>query len=294
MNVLMARNLDTSLIRAFVLVAESGSMTVAGNALHLTQAAISQQIKRLEDAFGCSLFERDRRGLKLTNEGERLFGKAKRLLGLNDEIWSDMTTPSFKGEVRLGVPYDLVGTYMPPILKGFATAFPHVEITIVCRSSPDLIAAMSGGELDVVLAEEPASRTTGECLATDRLVWVGAKAGDAYLKRPLPVAFGCDTCAFRPILVDILRSSGFAWRTVSEIGNAEAISAIVHTDLAVTALLATTVPAGLDVLPPSAGLPALPNFTIALHLPRIGTTPVAAALADAIRDGFCGRQRQAA
>ena len=57
-------------------------MTAAANALHLTQGAVSQQVKRLEEALGCSLFERDRRGLRLTRAGERLFGKGKRLLGL--------------------------------------------------------------------------------------------------------------------------------------------------------------------------------------------------------------------
>lgn len=290
----MPRNLDTSLLRAFVTVAETASMTAAANALHLTQAAISQQIKRLEDSFGCIFFERERRGIKLTNDGERLFGKAKRVLALSDEIWSDMTTPAFKGQVRLGVPYDLVGTYMPPILKGYATSHPQVEISLVCLTSPDLIQALAAGELDVAVVEEPLGSTRGECLATDRLVWVGAKRGDAFLKRPLPISFGCDTCAFRPVIFDALRSSGLSWRTVSEIGNAEAISATVHTDLAVTALLATTIPAGLDVLTADTGLPPLPNFGINLHLPRTGTTPMSQALAGVIRDGFCGRQRQAA
>ena len=290
----MARNLDTSLLRAFVTVAETSSMTVAANALHLTQAAISQQVKRLEDTFACSLFERDRRGIKLTNDGERLFGKAKRLLGVNDEIWADMTTPAFKGQVRLGVPYDLVGNYMPPILKAYASSYPQVEISLVCLTSPQLKEGLAAGELDVVIAEEPLGSSRGECLATDRLLWVGAKGGDAYMKRPLPISFGCDTCAFRPVIFDALRTSGMPWRTVSEIGNAEAISATVQIDLAVSALLATTIPPGLDILTPHAGLPPLPNFSINLHLPKTGSSAIAQALASTIRDGFCSRQRQAA
>ena len=290
----MSRNLDPALVRAFVSVAETGSMTASAHTLHLTQAAVSQQIRRLEEGFGCELFERDRRGLPLTNEGERLFGKAKRLLGLNDEIWSDMTTPTFKGEVRLGVPYDLVGNYLPPILKAFAAAYPQVEITLSCQTSPQLIAALAAGDLDVVIAEEPAGSSKAECLATDRLVWVGAKGGDAFRKRPLPISFGCDTCAFRPVIFDALRASGMPWRTVSEIGNAEAISATVQTDLAITVLLASTIPPGLELLGGDAGLPTLPNFGINLHLPRGGGQPISEALARAIREGFCGRQRQAA
>ena len=129
----MVRNLDTSLLRAFVAVAETAGMTSAANVLHLTQAAVSQQIKRLEDAFGCELFERDRRGLRLTAAGERLLGRAKRMLALNDEIWAEMTTPDFSGEVRLGIPTDIVHAYLPPILKRFARAYPKVRIVLDCR-----------------------------------------------------------------------------------------------------------------------------------------------------------------
>ena len=50
----MIRNLDTALIRTFVTVAEKASMTAAANALNLTQGAVSQQVKRLEDVLGCN------------------------------------------------------------------------------------------------------------------------------------------------------------------------------------------------------------------------------------------------
>ena len=62
----MARNIDTPLLRTFVAVAETAGMTAAANVLNLTQAAVSQQIKRLEDIFGAPLFERERKGLRLT------------------------------------------------------------------------------------------------------------------------------------------------------------------------------------------------------------------------------------
>src|SRR3712207_3141082 len=119
----MPRNVDTALLRAFVAVAETSGMTAAGAVLNLTQAAVSQQIKRLEESFGCRLFERGRRGLELTSAGERLFGRAKRLLALNDEIWAEMPTPLYEGEVRLGIPNDLVSVYLPTFLKSFARTY---------------------------------------------------------------------------------------------------------------------------------------------------------------------------
>ena len=289
----MAQNLDTSLLRTFVAVAESHSMTAAANALNLTQGAVSQQVKRLEDVLGCPLFSRDRRNLRLTAEGERLYGKAKRLLSLNDEIWAEMTGNTVTGRVRLGVPYDLVGTILSPVLKAYTEAWPQVDVSLVCASSPDLATALGKGDVDLAVIEEPLGPTQGECLAVEKLVWVGARAGAAYEKRPLPVSMVTDTCAFRPLVLKALDAKGIAWRTLFENGNIEATRATVRTDLAVTAWLASTVPADLDILAADADLPELPSFAINLHLPARGNSPATLEFARFIRDGLL-RQRSAA
>lgn len=282
----MSRNLDISLLRTFVAAADRASMTAAGNALHLTQSAVSQQIARLEEAFGGVLFTRDRRGLRLTQPGERLLGNARRLLSLNDEIWADMTAGVIEGKVRLGVPYDLAGTCLPPILKAYAEAFPQVEISLQCTSSPELMRALANGEIDLAIIEEPVGSSRGECLAVERLVWVGAKAGTAHLKVPLPVSMVAETCAFRPAVLSALRGQSREWRTVFENGSIDATTATVRTDLAVTTWLAFTVPADLDILPAEAGLPVLPSFSINLHLPPQDAGPAAVELARHIREGL--------
>lgn len=286
--VLSMRNLDIALVRSFVAAAETAGMTAAGNVLHLTQAAVSQQIKRLEDSLGRQLFERDRRGLRLTDDGERLFGRAKRLLALNDEIWAEMTTEVFSGQVRLGVPYDLVATYLPSVLRSFSRAHPRVEITLVCKSSPTLKAMLLAGEVDVALVEEALPGGEGELLTTDRLVWVGARGGEAHRRRPLPVA-SCETCAFRPVIFDALRAADIPFRIVTEASNLDASSATVQTDLAIAASLASTVPEGMPVLDAGSGLPELPAFSVNLYLPRVEATPAVGALARGLREAFVGR-----
>lgn len=290
----MARNLDTSLLRAFVAVAETSGMTSAAHVLHVTQAAVSQQIKRLEESLGAQLFTRDRRGLAMTIAGERLFSKAKRMLALNDEIWAEMTGPVHTGHVRFGIPYDIVNTYLPPILKSFSKAFPQVQISLICRSSANLRDALSAGEIDLTLTTELTCGPDGESLAAERLVWVGAKGGDAYLRRPLPVSFGSEACAFKPVIVQALRHADIDWRPVSEISNMDAMNATVQTDLAIMALLASTVPAHMEPLGRSSGLPSLATFSINLYLPANGANPLAAPLADHIRESLTSRARAAA
>ncbi|TPL82371.1 LysR substrate-binding domain-containing protein [Mesorhizobium sp. B2-3-12] len=289
----MIRNLDTALVRTFVTVADKASMTAAANALHLTQGAVSQQVKRLEETLGCSLFERDRRGLRLTRSGERLFDKARRLLSLNDEIWTEMAGNAVAGQVRLGVPYDLVGTLLAPVLKAYAEAYPRVEISLLCASSPELAAALAAGTIDLAVIEERVGPTSGECLAIDRLVWVGARGGAARAKRPLPVSIVADTCAFRPVVLAALNAHGLEWRSVFENGNIDATTATVRSDLAVTTWLASTVPSDLDILPPDVGLPPLPNFAINLHLPKHGVSTAAQEFARHIREGLARRAQAA-
>jgi DNA-binding transcriptional LysR family regulator len=287
------RNLDVSQLRAFVTVVEAGGMTAAGNVLHLTQAAVSQQVKKLEETLGCRLVERDRRGLRLTDSGERLFGRAKRFLAVNDEIWAEMTTEVFSGQLRLGVPYDLVATYLPPVLRAFSRAHPKVEITLVCKASLVLKTALQAGEVDVALIEEPGPAVQGELLATDRLVWVGAPGGEAHRRRPLPFA-SCDSCAFRPTVFEALRKADIPFRVVTDATNLDALSATVQTDLAIVAALASTVPVGMPVLGPASGLPALPPFSINMYLSRAAASGPAEALAQGLREAFIGRREKAA
>ena len=265
-------------------VADHASMTAAGNALHLTQSAVSQQIARLEELSG-ALFTRNRRNIRLTATGERLLAKARHLLTLNDELWSDMTAKVMDGRVRLGAPYDLVGTWLAPILKNYAEDHPLVEISLVCAASPELLASTTEGAIDLALIEEPLGPSRGECLTVDRLVWVGAKAGAAHLKAPLPVSMVAETCAFRPAVLQALSEQNRAWRTIFESGSIDATTSTVRSDLAVTAWLASTVPVDLDILPSDAGLPELPSFAINLHMPNGHASLATTELARHIRGG---------
>ena len=283
----MTRNLDMALLRTFVAVADHTSMTAAGNALNLTQSAVSQQIGRLEDLSG-ALFVRERRTLRLTPNGERFLGKARRLVTLNDELWADMAEGPIDGRVRLGAPYDLVGTWLTPILKTFSEAYPKVEIELFCLASPELRTAITNGTIDLALVEEPVGKSNGECLTIDRLVWVGAKGGAAHLKTPLPVSMVAETCAFRPVVLQALGECDLAWRTMFESGSIDATRATIRADLAITAWLASTVPNDLDILPFGENLPELPSFAINLYNAKGQLPRAASELAQQIRHGVSG------
>jgi len=285
----MRRDIDVALLRAYVAVAESGGMTNAGRLLNLTQAAVSQQIKRLEDLFERQLFDRTRRQIALTAHGERLFSYARRVVALNDEIYGFMTSPEFEGQVHLGVPHDLISSFMPPILRNFGQAWPRVQVTLVDHNSPVLRERLAAGEIDLTLATEITPQGQNGALLTDRLVWVGAKGGEAYKHDPLPVAIGGGDCAFREPIISVLRQTGRDWRFTCDSRHMEPLLAVVKADLAVIALLTCSIPEGLEVLPTSERMPELPVFHINLHIPDIGGRDLALELARHIRSEFANR-----
>jgi DNA-binding transcriptional LysR family regulator len=287
----MRRDIDIALLRSFVAVVETGSVTGAATLLNLTQAAVSQQIKRLEELFGTALFERQHRRLRLKPAGERLMTHAQKLISLNDEVWSTMSAPPYEGEVRLGVPHDIVGPYLPPILKRFDKAWPRVRVALECATTPRLLQLMRDGRVDLTLTTEQRCRAGGETLLEDDLVWAGAANGAAHLRDPLPLSLGDGMCEFRPSVLRAMRECGRDWRPVCEISSMEALFASIEADLAVGAFLRGTIPGYLQVVD-SDRLPKMPRFLINMYLPPARRNEIAVELARHIRQEFATRFRR--
>lgn len=286
MGLTVLRDIDTTLLRAFTAVVDTGSVTAAARLLNRTQSAVSLQIKRLEEMLGSELFERGHRKLTLTPAGERLIGPAMRLIGLNDEIWGQMTTPEFDGEVRVGVPTDIVRSYVPPILRRFNQSWPQVRVTLSLGNSVHLLERLENGEVDLALTTDPDRSRNAETLRVDKLVFVGAPGGRAHLQSPLPLVVGDQTCRFRPTILDALRRAKRPWRLVLEFSHQVAQEATVSAGIAVSAALSDSVPSFLEILGPEAGLPELPEFMINMFAPKPGTKPIVDAFADHVRAEF--------
>ncbi|HCH23181.1 MAG TPA: LysR family transcriptional regulator, partial [Oceanospirillaceae bacterium] len=148
------RNLDIATLRSFVTIAETGSMTRSATRLFLTQSAISMQIKRLEMSLDMVLFERSSGGMLLTSAGEQLLQYAKQMLNLNDEVIGRLTAPEFEGEIRLGVPDDIIFPRLPDILKQFARDYPRVKVKLTVDQSKALRKQYEKGQQDLILTTE--------------------------------------------------------------------------------------------------------------------------------------------
>jgi DNA-binding transcriptional LysR family regulator len=286
----MNRDIDIALLRAFASVVETGSVTAAARLLNRTQAAVSLQIKRLEDLLGKQLFEREHRRLTLTPAGERLVADARRIVALNDAVFGHMTTPEFTGEVRFGVPTDIVHTYIPPILRRFNQAWPRVRVSLQTGNSFRLQDQYRQGALDLTLTtDQRFAGSGGETLCVDRLVWVGLEGAMVHQEEPLPIVLGDSQCRFRTPVIEALRAVDREWRVVLEASNQVAQDATVSAGIAVSAALRDTVPKTLIELAADANLPVLPEFEINLHAPHAGHNALVDEFVRHIRQEFIAR-----
>jgi DNA-binding transcriptional LysR family regulator len=285
----MNRDIDIALLRTFVTVIETGGVTNASRMLSRTQAAVSQQIKRLEDLFGEPLFSREHKRLSLSPAGERLLGPAQRLIAMNDETWSHMTTPDFEGDVRLGVPHDIVANLIPSVLQKFNKARPKVRVVLICKGSKLLLEDLAANRVDLTLTTEINCGTYGETLMRDRLVWVGGRGMQTWREIPLPVSLGSKHCKFRPEVLRALQAAGRVWRVVSDADSMEATYSTLKAGLAVSAMLRSSVPDYLDVLGAPCNLPGLPDYMVNLYQSPTGRSDIATELARHIRQDFAIR-----
>ena len=107
----MTSLLDADQLKTFVAIVDSGSFTRAGDAVHKTQSAVSMQMKKLEERLGKPVFEREGRGSKLTEEGERLLDYARRIIKLNVEALASFVEAELaESDVVVRGVYDVSGS----------------------------------------------------------------------------------------------------------------------------------------------------------------------------------------
>jgi len=279
------RNLDITTLRSFVAVADHGGVTRAAGFLHLTQSAVSMQLKRLEELLGLELLDRSGRTIALTASGEQLLAYARLMIALNDAVISKRTDQAFEGEVVLGVPHDIVYPAIPRVLQRFNAEFPRVRVQLVSSYSLQLKEMFRRGECDLILTTEAAGADGAETVAELPLRWIGAPGGSAWRKRPIPLALG-RRCMFRPQVIAALDAAGVPWELSVETENDRTIEATVSADLAVHAMLDGTEAAHLEQIDSGGALPELPAHRINLYGADARRDAVVDALAALVRQNF--------
>ncbi|MEL7463870.1 MAG: LysR family transcriptional regulator [Pseudomonadota bacterium] len=281
----MPRNLDITALRSFTAVADEGKVTAAAARLNLTQSAVSMQLKRLEEALNQPLFDRSGRGIALTAEGELLLGYARRMIALNDEIWTRMTDEQFEGELTFGVPHDIVYPHVPVVLRRFAREFPRVKVTLNSTFTTALKSDLERGRADLILTTEKETPPGAEVLEQSQLVWIGALQGEAWKSRPLKLAYE-RACIFRPIVQSALDDAGIPWEMAVDSEMTRSVEATVSADLAIHSQIEAAVPPYFEVIDHGGALPSLSAIRINMYLADGPKRPMIERLATLVREAY--------
>lgn len=143
--------MDLRQLRYFVAVAERGSISVAAQAVHIAQPALTRQIQALEDELGAALFERSTRGVSLTDAGKQLLTDASRLLD-DTAAAKERAQRASRGEIgHLSIALPVVQTLAPmtaEVLRNYRRQVPGVSITLRQLLSDNQLSLLASGRLD--------------------------------------------------------------------------------------------------------------------------------------------------
>ncbi len=166
-------------LRAFVAIAEFGTFTAGAQRVHVTQAAISMQIRQLENELGAKLFIRAPRRVILTEAGEHLLQRARLILREHDAAQDEIAelAGAKKGRLRIGSSSAMVATEtLPKLLRELHKQHSQAEVTVGSGTSEALVQQILAGELDLAFVSLPveARGIQTERLAEDQLIAIAS------------------------------------------------------------------------------------------------------------------------
>ena len=274
-------DLDLALLRSFVVVARTGSISGACLQIGRTQSALSMQMHRLEAAVGHPLLHRSGSGVRPTMAGERLLAHSEALLARHDEIVAEMRGGGVSGPLSLGCPEDYSTAFLPELLRGFCARYPEVELRMVCAPTSELRPLLHRRQIEMAIVSMP-DPAGDEVIRREDFVWVANDPVPAVLGQAnLPLALSAPVTLDYHAACAAMEAVGRRYRVAFASNSLAGLIAIARSGHAISVLTRMAVPPDLHVV--SAGLPPLPTIGIALEFADPRPSMAARALGDHIR-----------
>ncbi len=233
-------------LRAFVAIAESGTFTAGAVRVHVTQAAISMQIRQLETEIGAKVFVRAPRHVILTEAGENLLHRARQILREHDAALEEIAelAGAERGRLRIGSASAMVLTeQLPAILTELRKQHPRAEISVVSGTSEALVEQIVAGELDIAFVSLPVDvrGISTERLGADQLVAIASprhrlakqKTISAYTLAGENLILGERGGNTRRLIDQFFAQAGVSLKVSMELSRQAAIRRMVEEDMGV-------------------------------------------------------------
>jgi DNA-binding transcriptional LysR family regulator len=301
------RNITLRQMRVFTAVARSGSFTRAARELHLTQPAVSQQIKLLEQEAGLPLFEHIGRTIHVTAAGQELLRYATQVTDLLREAGE--TLAAIRGLKRGVLKLGAVSTakyFAPSLLSAFAPAYPDVTIRFSVGNREEVIKLLAANEIDLAIMGRPPRElaTIAAPFAKHPLVIIAspdhplAKKRRILLKQLASESFVIreEGSGTRAAMEHLFKAHAVAYRTSMEVTSNETIKQAVMAGMGVSFISMHTVmlelATGKLVTLNVAGLPVVRDWFV-IHLREKKLSPMTAAFREFLLERGVGIMQKA-
>ncbi|MEI6714877.1 MAG: LysR family transcriptional regulator [Verrucomicrobiota bacterium] len=244
----MPEPLDSRQLRAFSILARTGSFTRTAHELHLSQSAVSHSMKALEDSTGCRLLDRMGKTVVLTQAGEQLLARTEKILKEMELAREELGELGKWGVGRLRIGTSTTGCQfiIPPVLREFKESFPKCLISIEAGDTAHIMDALRNHRIDLAVHLEPhrEDQFTFRHLFTDELSFIvsplhpWAKTGKVDRKqiaRQNYILYGKNTYTTQ-LIEGYFRSEDIVLNSLVDLGNMEAIKELVKLGLGVSIL----------------------------------------------------------
>jgi LysR family hydrogen peroxide-inducible transcriptional activator len=170
----MRTDFDLHQLSHFLAVAKSGNFTRAAEAAGISQPALSRSIQKLEKIVGEPLFERQPRGVKLTEIGAFFLVRANQIRDLVDDTFAELNEASNRGQVRLAVIPTIAPFLLPTVLRKFSRRHPEIKIQVQEDTTQNILRLCKDGEIDLAIVALPITEKylEAEPLFKDELILV--------------------------------------------------------------------------------------------------------------------------
>ena len=283
---------EIDLLRTLIAFANTGSFKSAARSVFRSQPAVSMQMKRLEQLAGQKLFVRQGRDVVLTEQGRHLVIHARKLIADHDRLVNEIRGEEIGGEVRIGIPDDYASLVLPELLHQFDQFYPKVSLNILTNTSPVLADSLNKGELDLAVLATSAPSEVDMVLTTETIVWVGSRAHDRHLRRPLNLALFADDSPIYRRTIDVLHNAAevsgdvIDFRVSVTSKSSAVLTTVAASGFAVATMAKCVVPDHLRILGADDGFPNLGDISIVLRASHDSQTLAATRVAQRIVDGF--------
>lgn len=148
-------------LRSLIAIADCRKIATAAERVHLTQSALSHQMRAVEAHYGVTLFERSRQGVKFTHAGDCLLALAKDVVARIADAERELIRlkDDTRGELRIALECHTCFDWLMPVMDEFRRRWPEVEVDLVAGFHPNPIELLGSGKADLVIGSPPARRT---------------------------------------------------------------------------------------------------------------------------------------